>query len=410
MLCEVISIGDELASGQSLDTNSQWLSARLGEIGVRVVYHTTVADDLDANVEVFRQAAQRSDIVIATGGLGPTADDLTREALARVAGKELVLDETSLRHIMAIFAKRRREMPERNRVQALFPAGSRVISNPEGTAPGIDLDVPRISGGTSRIFALPGVPAEMREMWRQTVAPAIRAMQPGRVIVHRRIKCFGVGESQLEAMLPDLIRRGRVPQVGITVSGATITLRITAEGPTEEECLALIQPTIVLVHQCLGTLAFGEEDDELEHAVVRLLAKHGRTLATVEHGGLLAKWLASVPGGSGQYAGGMVVTAPAAAARLLDVPAESLQPSGQATRQTTEEMATACRRRFQSDYALAMSPLPLQTASAAEPVHVALASDQGVAVESWPLFGHPSIHEQLSAKRALNMLRLKLLA
>src|SRR5262245_48715519 len=156
MHAEIISIGDELTSGQRLDTNSQWLSTRLGELGVSVLYHTTVADQLDANVAVFRAAAERADIVVASGGLGPTADDLTREALAKLAGVELVLDPNALSYIENLFARRKRPMPERNHVQAMFPRGSRVIHNPAGTAPGIDIDLPRPGRSSARIFSLPG--------------------------------------------------------------------------------------------------------------------------------------------------------------------------------------------------------------------------------------------------------------
>ena len=158
MNAEVISIGDELTSGQRLDTNSQWLSERLGELGIRVMYHTTVADDLDANVRVFRQAIDRADVIVATGGLGPTADDLTRQALAETIGVELVFDEPSLEHIRRMFAHRKREMPATNRVQAMFPRGSRVIPNPHGTAPGIDLEVPRPGRSATRIFCTAGSP------------------------------------------------------------------------------------------------------------------------------------------------------------------------------------------------------------------------------------------------------------
>ena len=143
MRAEIISIGDELTSGQRLDTNSQWLSQRLGELGIPVVFHTTVADDLDANIEVFRTAIGRADIVVSTGGLGPTADDLTRDAIAAAAGVELVEDAAAMEHIKNLFARRKREMPERNKLQALFPRGSQVIPNPEGTAPGIDFTIPR---------------------------------------------------------------------------------------------------------------------------------------------------------------------------------------------------------------------------------------------------------------------------
>ena len=274
MIAEIISIGDELTSGQRLDTNSQWLSQQLGDLGIQVLYHTTVADDLEANVHVFQTAANRADIVVASGGLGPTADDLTRDALARAAGVSLVLDEPSLAHIRSLFARHNREMPERNRLQAMFPTGARPIPNACGTAPGIDLIVSRAGAGQSRVFALPGVPVEMFEMFAAWVAPAVAGMQPEqRIIRHRRIKCFGAGESQVEQMLPDLIRRGRQPAVGITVHAATITLRITAEGRTAEECYAAMQPTADTIHECLGNLVFGEEDDELEDVVVQLLAE-----------------------------------------------------------------------------------------------------------------------------------------
>ena len=295
MRAEIIAIGDELTSGQRLDTNSQWLSQRLGELGVPVAFHTTVGDDLEANVAAFRTAIDRADIVVATGGLGPTADDLTREAIAAAAGVELVQDEAALAHIRSLFARRGRAMPERNALQAQFPRGSRVVPNPHGTAPGIDLTVPRPCGPPCRVFALPGVPAEMFAMWDATVAPAIAASLPSqRVIRHRRIKCFGVGESDLEAMLPDMIRRKREPLVGITVSGATITLRITASGPNETACLRAMEPTIAQIREMLGVLVFGEEDDELEHAVVRLLDGSEQTLAVAEWAtdGLVSQWLA----------------------------------------------------------------------------------------------------------------------
>src|SRR6186997_2405402 len=207
MRAEIIAIGDELTSGQRLDTNSQWLSQRLGELGIPVAFHTTVRDDLDDNVAAFRNAIERADVVVATGGLGPTADDLTREALAAAAGVELYEDAAALAHIRNLFARRKREMPERNKLQAQFPRGSRVVPNPEGTAPGIDLTVPRSCVPPCRVFALPGVPAELFTMWNDTVKPALVAAQPSsRIICHRRIKCFGVGESDLEAMLPDMIR------------------------------------------------------------------------------------------------------------------------------------------------------------------------------------------------------------
>lgn len=413
MHAEVISIGDELTSGQRLDTNSQWLSERLGELGVRVLYHTTVADDLPANVRVFREAIQRADIVVATGGLGPTADDLTREALADVTGCPLELHEDVLQRLRDIFAFFKRDMPERNRVQALFPRGSVVIPNPHGTAPGIQLAAARSDGGLSHVFALPGVPAEMTEMWQNTVADEIRRLTGAtHVLRHRRIKCFGAGESHVEKMLPDLIRRGRDPAVGITVSGATITLRITARGASPEECLERMQPTVDTIHECLGDLVFGEEEDELEHAVLRLLAAKQATLATAEWGtgGLAAHWLSELADAGEHYLGGAVIGGPEAAERLLGVPAELYRQHGGASGEVIQAVARCCRERSGADYALAISELPTMDLSAAESprVFLALASADDVLVRSVPYVGHPSIHKTRTAKAGLNLVRLAL--
>jgi nicotinamide-nucleotide amidase len=423
MLAEVIAIGDELTSGQRLDTNSQWLSTRLGELGVEVRYHTTVADDLDANAAVFRVAIDRADIVVASGGLGPTADDLTREALAAATGRPLVLDPAALETIVSLFARRRRTMPEANRVQALFPTGSRVIPNPAGTAPGIDLEVPRDGPRPCRFFALPGVPAEMFQMWTGSVAAAIREMSDApRVIYHRRIKCFGVGESDLEKMLPDLIRRGREPRVGITVSATTITLRITASGESHEAARAATEPTVATIRECLGSLVFGEEDDELENAVVRLLAAKNATLGTVEWGtaGLLAHWLGEVATANSGYAGGIVATSAPARQCVIDAaegnglakPQACGVPETHGTVQTmVRQMAKGCQRLLNTDYVLATGPLPIYdpAGSLVPEFWYALATPAGLSIRSSPYAGNPDILKILSAKRALNWLRLELM-
>jgi nicotinamide-nucleotide amidase len=289
MLAEVIAIGDELTSGQRLDTNSQWLSRELGLLGIPVGYHTTVCDTLEAGREAFATAAQRTQLVLATGGLGPTADDLTRDVLAAVAGVPLVCCERSLAEVNARFARRGMPMPESNRRQALFPEGSQPIPNPTGTAPGIDLTLPAGErwgqGRGARIFTLPGVPAEMRRMWQETVAPVLVDLAGGsRVLQHRRLKCFGAGESALEEMLPGLIERGRDPTVGITAHEATITLRISAWAASASECAAKISDTEQVIRDALGPLVYGEEDDEVEDAATQSLRTARLSLATVEAG------------------------------------------------------------------------------------------------------------------------------
>lgn len=412
MHAEVIAIGDELTSGQRLDTNSQWLSERLGELGIRTLYHSTVGDDLSANRRVFREAFDRSDIIICTGGLGPTADDLTRQAVAETIGVELVLDDVSLQHIQSMFAKRKREMPERNTIQAMFPAGSQPIPNPHGTAPGIDLRLCREEREECRLFALPGVPAEMREMWQLTVSPAIQELiGQQQVICHHCIKCFGVGESDLEQMLPDIVARGREPSVGITVHKATISLRITATGASEAACLEAMRPTIATIHECLGSLIFGEADDELQHAVVHQLRDRRATVSTIEwgSGGLLANWLAEVDPQQDVFRGGIVVRTERSVEALFGNSRDNDSQHDDAS--TIRQMALRTREQFETDYAVALGAFPSHepTVTDQPAVSFALATSNGVINKTVPFTGHPDILKERSVKQALNYLRLSLL-
>jgi nicotinamide-nucleotide amidase len=410
MYAEILSIGDEITSGQLLDTNSQWLSLRLEEMGIRVLYHSAVGDELEPLAAAFRQAMERSDVVIATGGLGPTADDLTRDAVAQATGCKLELRPEALEHVRSLFARRKREMPKQNEVQALFPVGSQIIPNPDGTAPGIDVELAREGKTPSRLFCLPGVPAEMREMWFGTVADRLRQMGAGqRVIRQRKINCFGAGESQIESMLPDLIRRGRVPRVGINASKTTIILRITAEGPTEEACDAAMEPTIATIRQCLGKLVFGEGDEELQHAVVHLLRQQSQTLATLEWGtaGLIADWLGDVAGSEGHFAGGLVATSGRAMELATGL---CFDPTGDIS-QLIQAAAEAYRQRFQADYGLVVGPFPPLDPNAAQPksVMLGLAMAEGSQVKEVAFAGHPATLKIYCAKQALNLVRLALL-
>lgn len=414
MRAEIISIGDEITSGQILDTNSQWLSLRLEELGIPVLYHTAVGDDLEAMVQVFQQAFRRSDVIVSTGGLGPTADDLTRDALAKAAGRKLVLDPQALERLRELFARRKREMPKRNEIQAHFPEGARAVPNPNGTAPGIDLEVPRDRPSPCRLVALPGVPAEMREMWYQSVAQLLRKLGAGqRIIRHRLIKCFGAGESQIESMLPGMIHRGREPRVGITASQTTIVLRITAAGATEEACYAAIEPTVATIRQRLGKLVFGEDDDQLQDAVVRLLRQKNKTLATVEWGtaGQVADRLGGVAEGQGFFLGGVVAGGLAALRHALDLPAGLGERPGAPGPELVTAMAEACRKRFAGALGLAVGPFPKLDPAAAEPrpVLFALAAADGTTTKSVPFAGHPAILKVYSANHALDMVRLRLM-
>jgi nicotinamide-nucleotide amidase len=413
MQAEVIAIGDEVLSGRILDTNTQWLSQRLEEMGIRVMYHSATVDELEPLSQVFALAFQRADVVLVTGGLGPTADDLTRDAVAAAAGRDLVLDQQALDYIRQMFARRKREMPKQNERQALFPEGSEVIRNPHGTAPGFALDVPRPGGESCRVITLPGVPAEMEEMWPAVVAH-LRGVDAGqRLIVHRQIKCFGAGESQIESMLPDLIRRGHEPRVGITASKTTIGLRIAAEGTSQEECRTAMEPTVATIYQCLGNLIYAEGNDELQHVVLGLLGQQHKTLATAEWGtaGLVADWLGEVPDAGRSYLGGIVVANDAAAERAMSVPAGLIERQGGASAEVAQALAEACRKRFGADLGLAVSQFPQPVAmSEPQPVFLALATADGVKLKSIPFAGHPATLKIYFAKHALNLVRLTLLS
>jgi nicotinamide-nucleotide amidase len=392
---EIIAIGDELVTGQRLDTNSRWLSAELAILGIPVTFHTTAADTLEAGIEAFGSAIARADIVLSTGGLGPTADDLTRDVLAAVAGVPLVESPRTLAVIESRFARRGVPCPVSNRRQALFPHGSREIENPNGTAPGIDMDV-SIGSRQSRVIALPGVPAELKPMWTATVVAALIASMPEQGTIRQRtIKCFGAGESAVEAMLPDLVRRGRDPLVGITAHDATISLRIAARGRDEAECQRTIAGTEAIIRECLGELIFGVETDEIEDAALSAVAASGSSLATCEIGtaGLVAALLAAAETrAGGVFRGSTVLPATASEGRA-----------------TAVALASRCRAEFSAGIGLGVS-LARPGAEGREVIEIALVSDAGVETASHILAGGPTLATTRAAKAAIDFVRRRVVS
>ena len=395
MHAEIIAIGTELTTGAKLDTNSQWLSIELAAVGLPVLLHTTVSDDMPAMLETLRAAVRRSDIVLISGGLGPTLDDLTRQLLANVAGVELVLHEPSLQHVRDIFAKRKRIMPERNTIQAMFPAGSTPIENPHGTAPGIWQELTRPDGSICRIAAMPGVPSEMKPMFRERVLP--RLPRSDKVIRRARVNCYGVGESACEEQLGDVTARGRDPEVGITVHEGTITLRIEAHGASESECDAKIAQDKQLIRERLGTLVFGEEDEQLEDIVVRELLRCGKTVAIADEvtGGVLSCWLTAATQSEQCFVGGLIVRHDR---EVVDTAARA------------RWLAESTRQQFGTDFALSIAGSLRTSGNVADipRLFLALADASGTEVQEHIPVADVSFARNRAAKSALDLLRLRL--
>ncbi|MBR2586394.1 MAG: CinA family nicotinamide mononucleotide deamidase-related protein [Thermoguttaceae bacterium] len=400
---EIISIGDELTIGKIVDTNSAWLSRQLTDLGVEVLYHSTVGDSMEALVSVLKIACARAEIVLVTGGLGPTEDDLTRQAIAHAAGVELVYDQRSYEHVKTLFQRRGRPMPESNNIQAYFPAGSEVIDNPHGTANGFSLAIPRapVGGDYAFLIALPGVPAEMREMWNasgvKSVADQIeRRIGEKRFILTRSIHCFGPGESLVESKLPHLIDRHHVPRVGITASAGIITLRIRAIADSPRECRRQVDETAKIIYDNLGEVIFGEDDDTIPSVVCAALKSQGKKLATIEWGtrGCLAKAIDPEV-----FAGGLVASSKQSAAAALGLDEDADFPA----------ILKACAERFGAERVAAVGPYPAdgQVDSRAQPqVEVCAWDAEGGFKSQSYVFGlHPSIIDNLFVCRALMLLR-----
>ncbi len=347
----IISVGDELTLGQVVDTNSAWLSARLAALGVLTRLHLTVPDDQAAIVQAVRSVTELAEWVVITGGLGPTQDDLTRQALAKLEDVPLVLHAPSLARIEQFFKDRGRVMTESNRVQALAPAGARVLDNPQGTAPGL-----RMAIGRALVFAMPGVPLEMKAMFEQHLAPLI-ATQAGRTILTHKINTLGIGESVVGEVLGDRMRRDQNPLVGTTVSVGIVSVRIRSDFPTRVQAQTELDRAVRVVKQRLGAAIFSEGDVSLAVVVGEMLHARHRTVTTAESctAGLVAAMLTEVPGSSAWFLGGWVVYANRMKTAVLGVPADLIAREGAVSEEVVRQMAVEALQRSAGDYVLALT-------------------------------------------------------
>jgi len=350
MKAEIISIGTEILLGEILDTNTQYIASRLPALGIDLYYTSVVGDNLGRLSEVIGRAWERSDLVITTGGLGPTEDDLTREAIAQVMGEEPAIDPELERGLRELFASRGFPMPERNVKQAALIPSARAIPNPRGTAPGwwVERDG-RV------IVAMPGPPTEMQLMWEAQVAPDLERRRPGAVLVARTLKTTGIGEAAVDEMVSPLLKSSN-PSIGVYSRADGIHLRIAAKAASAEEARRLIEPVEEEARRILGGAVWGADDDTLAGAVGAMLRERGLTLATMESctGGLLASTITDVPGSSDYYKGGLVSYATEMKI-AWGVEREVIAEHGVISAECAQAMARVARERLGADIGIGVT-------------------------------------------------------
>jgi nicotinamide-nucleotide amidase len=404
MRAELIGVGTELLLGQIPNTNAQWISEQLAAIGVDVMHHQVVGDNLERIVEAFRTAASRADVVISTGGLGPTQDDITRDALAAAAGATLQRYPEIEDLLRQKFERIGREMPESNLVQALVPSGGRYITPLRGTAPGLALEL-----DGARIYAVPGVPAEMREMMEGTIIPELAADSDS-VIVSRVLRSTGIAESKVDELMRDLFDASTNPTVAYLASAGEVKVRLTAKASTAAEAEAIIAPVAEQVAARLGDFCFTRTNEELPEAVGRLLRESNKTVACAESltGGSVASRITSVAGASYYFVGGAICYTPEAKEKVLGVSHETLLNEGVVSAACAREMAEGARRLYGADIAVGLTgaagPTPHE---GAEPgfVWVAIAAE---GLSHARGFRSPGAREQVrrwSEQAALDLIR-----
>jgi nicotinamide-nucleotide amidase len=405
----IVSIGNELLNGHTTDTNATYICRQLLSIGVQVVSVYAVGDDISKIVEMLKRAAADGDIVIATGGLGPTDDDLTRQAFAELLNAELILDERLLEGVGGFFKKRELPMPEKNRIQACIPKGAEAIENPSGTAPGI---LAKMKGRI--LFALPGVPAEMKAMIENSVLPRLRKEGGGEWTVIKKVRCFGAGESAIAEKLGDLMKRGRNPLINCTVDTGVISLHVIATAKDKQQAEEMAERESEQLRTILGELVYGEDEQTMAEVVGRELARQRKTIVTAESctGGLVAKLITDIPGSSDYFTQGWITYSNKAKVEQLGVSQELIDKYGAVSEQVAAAMATGAKRIAGSDFAIAITgiagPGGGTEKKAVGLAYIALSSDNDCQTERLMLSGSREMIRTRAAVSALNMLRLKL--
>lgn len=409
MKAEVISIGTEILLGEILDTNAQYIASRLPGLGIDLYWMSKVGDNKGRLVDLLRQAWNRSDLIICTGGLGPTEDDVTREGICETIGEEPHVDPEEEERLRAFFAARAAPMPERNLKQAWLTPSTRAIANPRGTAPGwwVEKDG-RI------LLAMPGPPAEMTRMWEKEVEPQLRGRSSESVIVSRTIKTVGIGEGTVDEMISPLLQNTN-PSIGVYSRADGIHVRVTAKAPTTRQAETLIEPVEVELRSILGPAIWGYDDETMESSIGRLLGERRLTLATMESctGGLLGSVLTDAPGSSNHYKGGIISYDTAIKVRY-GVDQAIIDEHGVISPECAKAMAEAARAALGADLGVGITGVAGPDTQEGKPVgmiHIGFADGNGEpAVMSYTFAQGREQIKRRAVTNAMLLIRRSLLA
>lgn len=405
----IICIGNELLNGHTIDTNSSWLAERLLAVSTEVVYSCCIGDDVGEIKSAIQHASNKADIILITGGLGPTDDDLTRNGFAEFLNTELVLHPELEEKIKDFFKTRGYDMPQRNICQAYLPKGTEEIENHLGTAPGI-----LYQGNGKTIAALPGVPSEMKQMFESIVLPRIAKLTGNDFLVIKKLKCIGAGESTVAEMLGDMMERGRNPLINCTVDCGIITLHIISRGKDKKSAQALAQADTEKFRTILGDIIYSVDNETLAEVIGKKLSDAKKTLATAESctGGLIGKMITDIPGCSAYFKGGWITYSNEAKISQLGVKKELIEKFGAVSSEVSAAMALGAKERSDADYAVSVTGIAgPQGESEQKPiglVYISVAFSNKVETTKF-LFG-PGNRDFIrirTAQNALNLLRLK---
>ncbi|MEA4831753.1 MAG: competence/damage-inducible protein A [Oscillospiraceae bacterium] len=383
---EIVAVGTELLLGDILNTNARFLSKELAQIGIGVYFQTVVGDNRERLINALTLALNRADIVITSGGLGPTYDDITKETVCELLGIPLLTDEETKKHIEEYFIRRGRVMTENNMKQALVPEGGTVLYNENGTAPGLC-----IKKDNKIVFMLPGPPRELEPLFLKCVKPILCSLHTDRVFVSKTLNIFGMGESAVEARLIELMKASTNPTVAPYAKDGEVLLRITASACSEHEASAMIDAMIDKITSELGEYVYGIDGESLQNVLVSRFAARGLTVSTAESctGGLVAKRITEIPGSSQVIGCGIVAYSNDMKISLLGVNPETIEKYGAVSEQTAREMAVGVRRVSGSDIAVSVTGIAGPGGGIPEKpvglVYIAAASEAGVVCEKLTL-------------------------